>query len=260
MDATNINFIARQLALTELHGEVEEIPAGILVWNIALWAALWNPELIVEPESFILEVKEKSKVRDIPWHGVLLLLQPGNESANAFLELCDALFVYGFERLTGMETGGPDMVQILGAPPKLHMPSGLEIKESRDKDEITPMFAHAEQLKDSFSSPWRRNQPNWMGGCRIITATLNGKLAAAAVLRESDLASRLDFLWVEPGHRDKGIGAALISYCAEQATSRGKMLNTAWTYRDGKLRYYLRKQGFEEQLSAHYCIGEIAIT
>ncbi len=251
-----MGLVSRHLIRTELAGDIEETTGGCLVWGDTLWVGLWDLMAIEDPEKFILYVQEQAKARDTNWLGVVLLLSPGEESSPSIVEFSDALYVYGLTKRAGLGSGAPDMVQVLGKPAKVMLPSGLEIVTSNGLDAVQELLSQATLEDDSLAAPWHVQQAPWLEECAVISAVLDGQSVGALLIRESDLASRVVLLWVAPDNRSQGIGGALVVRCTELAESKGRMLNTAWTYREGKLRYYFGKLGFQEQLCAHYFLAE----
>lgn len=256
MDMSNMGFVARQFIQTELSGDVEETTGGCLVWGSNLWAGLWDIGTIEDPEKFIHTVQDQARARGANWLGVMALLNPGEESSPSFVEFSEALFVYGLEKRAGIGTGAPDMVQVLGRPVKAMPPSRLELVASNGLDAVQEFLAQAALADDLLAAPWHTRQSQWLEGCAIITALLDGQPVGVLLARESGLASRAVLLWVEPDNRNQGIGSTLVARGTELAAASGRMLSTAWTYRAGKLRYYFSKLGFQEQLSAQYFLAE----
>ncbi|EDY45844.2 GNAT family N-acetyltransferase [Streptomyces sp. SPB074] len=85
-------------------------------------------------------------------------------------------------------------------------------------------------------------------GATVLLATVPGEAEAAgcAVLRTPAAApAELKRLWTAPGHRGKGVGAALMAKATALATEAGApaLRLSVWSWREPALRLYER-EGF----------------
>lgn len=247
MDASNLGFLARQLLLTELGGEVEEIAGGCFFWDAALWAGIWQPDEIGDCEQFILAAQAVAVERGTKLEGVIVVTPPARESDPVVAALAEALYVYGLPQRHGIAEGGPDTVLAAVGTPRAPEPGGLEITAATMAD-CAELIERALAASEQLTAPWRRNG-DWLEQCQLSLARLEGSMAGVAAVLSSELAGRIALLWVEEALRGRAIGQALLAHAAQRAHDAGKVLVNTWVYRAGRLRYYLAKHGFSEQLS-----------
>jgi len=257
MDSANLGFLARHLALTEFSGEIEPASGGCYVLGDELWAAIWAPEELTDPEAYIKATVEAAEQHGLSWAGAVAITPPARESDPLVAALSEALFIYGYEQRNELGSGGPDTVLVLASPQAAVQSVEISDVEPEALDEAaTQLLNEARGAPEQLSSPWRRLRPGWLKGTKAHVAVLDGQPAGLVIVRYGELASRVVLLYVAEDHRQQGIGQALLAHSVDGAQAMGKMLNTIWVYRGGKLRYYFTKQGYAEQLSALYFIAE----
>jgi len=247
MDAANLGFLARQLLGTELAGRVEPIPGGSLHWGDQLWAGIWQPEALGDAERFIHDTQAAAAAAGVPWAGTVVVTLPQLEGDAAVAGLAEALYVYGYPRAQGPALGGPDAVAVLTGAPPASSPDGVSIGEST-LDACQRLVDAALEPVEQLTAPWRRH-PGWLTGCQLLAVTADGEPAGLAAVYHSEVASRIMLLWVDPEARGRGLGQALLAGAAATAQQAGRMLVSCWVHRDGRLRYYLARHGFADQLS-----------
>ncbi|MBN2081575.1 GNAT family N-acetyltransferase [bacterium] len=257
MDSANLGFLARHLVLTEFNGEIVPAPGGCYVLGDVLWAAIWQPEELENPEGFIKETAQAAQAHGLSWAGAVAITPPARESDPLVAALSEALYVYGYEQRNELGSGGPDTVLVLAHPPVAEQPLEVADQDATALDAASQqLLAEARIAPEQLSSPWRRLRPGWLEGTHVHVARVNGQPVGLAVVRYGELASRVLLLYVAETSRQQGIGRALLAHSVDSAQAAGRMLNTIWVYRGGKLRYYFTKQGYAEQLSALYFIAE----
>lgn len=253
MDGMNLGFLARQLILTELAGEVEDIAGGCLVQGVKLWAGLWEPAAIVDPEKFIHCVQDTARKAGTAFDGAVVLASGSPEQQAGLDQLAEALFVYGYPECEAAGTSGPEMVQVLSRPLAAPEIAGLTIDSVTGADD---WVGQALSVKERLFGDWVDPASDWLQHVNLQLASLEGEPVGIAGVRASELASRVVLLWVAEGHRRQGIGLALLEHCQTQAAAAGRLLNCCWTFRGGKWRYYMNRRGFDEKLTARYFKSE----
>lgn len=257
MDAANLGFLARQLLLTELRGEAEDIDGGILVSGSELWAGIWQPEELGNFEIFIQSLQRTVQQRGLPLGGLVLLVPPAQDSTELISELAEALYVYGLPQCRGLPEGGPDAVQVLSGPLESAVVQGFTTEWTSAADERFAAIAlPAIKVSEQLSAPWNTPRADWLNGTDCCIASVSGKPVGIVALHSSEVASRISLLWVVPEARGAGLGRVILAEACRRAADRGQLLCSVWSYRAGTLRFYLSKQGFAEQLSALYFIAE----
>lgn len=247
MAATNLGFLARQLLQTELAGRPEEIAGGCLFWGEQLWAGVWQLDELGDAEAFIHDTQRTAAEAGTAWGGVVVVTPPQLEGEPAVSALEEALYVYGFPRAQGLQLGGPDSVMIAAGTPHSAGPDGLEIVEAAPA-QLEPLLGAALAPAEQLTAPWRRNS-GWLDRCRLLAAQLNGQPAGLVAVYAGEVAGRVVLLWVDEDARGQGLGQALLSHAVADAAQAGRVLLSCWVHRDGRLRYYLARHGFADQLS-----------
>lgn len=247
MNATNLAFLARQLLLTELAGQPEDFAGGCLYWGNQLWAGIWQLDELGDAEAFIRETRQAAAAAGRPWAGVVIVTPPQLEGEPEVAALEEALFVYGFPRVQGLQQGGPDSVMIAAGAPQATHPDELAIGEAQAAD-CTSLLESALAPAEQLTAPWRRPD-GWLERSRLFKAELQGEAAGLLAVYHGEVAGRILLLWVEEAVRGQGIGQALLAHAVADAAQVGKVLLSCWVHRDGRLRYYLARHGFADQLS-----------
>jgi GNAT superfamily N-acetyltransferase len=259
MDAGNLGFLARQLLLTEVSGEMEDAAGGCLVWGKELWAGLWQIEAMGKPEQFIIDAQQAATARGVAWRGILVLIEPASSSSPAVAELEEAFYVYGFPRREGIAAGGPQTVQILEQPPKASVQARLRLLDAQANDsDFRELLNRATRAQEQLAAPWAIADPAWLEGAQLHLAELRGTPAGIGAASRSALASRVISLWVDEQYRGQGVGTAILEHMAHRAQDTGSVLSCVWCYRDGKLRYFFSKAGYSEKLTIIYFVSDSA--
>jgi GNAT superfamily N-acetyltransferase len=256
MSLANYSFLAKHLLMTEmLAPELEDCPGGVLAWCDGLRAGLWDPGKINNPEVFVKGLLRKAAERQKQLTDVVVVLPPQEQDDQQFLDLAEALFVYGLPRMTGMNHSGPELVQVLDKP--LPGAGKFQVKPATlDSPEVSLMFETAGDSADRPDSPAWRNDELVMERSQIFLAWQGDTPAGMIAVTRSELAARISLCWVQPQFRGHGVGREMIAQAVDYAGGQGVMLLCVWTHREGTLRYYMNKLGFVDQLSAAYFFSE----
>ena len=252
----NYAFLAKHLLMTEmLAPEHEECPGGVLAWCNGLRAGLWDPSKIEDTEACVKDLLAKAAGRHKAFTDLVVLLPPQELENPRFIELSEALYIYGLPRVTGINRSGPDLVQVLDKPLP---PTGKFTVQSANLDspEVSLMFDQAGDSDDRPDSPAWRDDDLVMERSEIFTAWQDDTPAGVLAVTRGELAARISLCWVQPQFRGHGVGRALIAQAVEYAGGQGIMLLCVWTHREGTLRYYMNKLGFVDQLTAAYFMRE----
>ena len=253
----NLGFIARHLMQSEFPGrQYDEIDGGILAWGDDLWAGIWEVEAVGNVEEFIRETQAAAAEKGKRWAGAILMIPPSLEKNEQVSELAEALFIYGMPRSQGLGSGGPDVIQTLNKP-QAAAPRDIHVISTPDDDDrVKHLLAETWNAEDRLLSVAWGGASNWQPMMRTHLAVVDDEPAGIAGTIPGDLIGRLAALWVTPAFRGRQVGHALVNAAHKLAAERNLLALSAWTYRDGTLRYYLSKQGFEDQLSAQYYLAE----
>jgi GNAT superfamily N-acetyltransferase len=256
MSLANYAFLAKHLLMTEmLAPELEDCTGGVLAWCDGLRAGLWDPSKITNAEEFVKGLLRQAAERRKQLADVVVLLPPEEQHDPRFNELCDALFVYGLPRATGLNHAGPELVQVLDKP--LPATGKFTVKPAKlDSPEVSAMFDLAGDSADRPDSPAWRDDDLVMDRSQIFVAWQGETPAGMLAVTTGELAARISLCWVETQFRGHGVGRELIAQAVDYAGGQGVMLLCAWTHREGTLRYYMNKLGFVDQLAAAYFFSE----
>ena len=253
-DQANLAFLARQLVLTELPGEeVDTLPGGCLVQGQQLWAGLWAPSQIEDAEALIKQAQAAAQKRSTTLGGIVAVTTPADEKSPVVQELSEALYIYGYPRAQGLSSGAPELIQV---QPAMQHPAAYELATAAWQDEaVQQMYQAAAAEADQLAGLhwWAQAARD---GLDVVLAMQHQAPVGMVASLPGELFSRLVLLWVKPEARGAGIGRALAAAVGTDAALKGRMLTTAWTHRDGKLRYYFNKLGYDDQLVALVFIAE----
>jgi len=246
----NLDFVLKPLALSEFPpGACEDIDGGCLILGPSAWLALWKPEQVVSPDKVLRGAKARAELSGARLAGALLLVWPQNEHGPAVEELADALYVYGLNPLNGTATGLPDLVLVLDEQPPAPKRPAIAVGQASADEALAELMAQAGQSGESMIGP-AGNISDTLDQLDLHTASADGQLAGYVAVRPMGLLSRIVSLWVPPDKREQGAGQALLRAAIAASTQRGEIRMFAFAPRDGKLRYYLNKQGFEDSMVA----------
>lgn len=235
MADANFSFLARQLMLTELHGEASETPGGVYVTdNGALHLGLWDLQAAGDPEQVIRRAQAAAHQSNAELQGAVLLLPQGDAAGEPATALSEALYVYGYPPATGH-----DSVMILGtaAHPKPDPELRLAGLETADLPETAPASL-AELLGPAANAATRA--PELRGAWR------GEALVAAVGTSAAGLVERVTLLHGD----DKPALLTLLEGVAASAGQAGRLIVCAWVSRRGMLRFTLAEAGYAEQVQA----------
>ncbi len=254
----NFGFLAKQLALSEFPGRAAtDITGGCQLSGSAFHTAIWDPTAIDNAEAFITQGLDAAKEHGLAWQSTLVMTSPGMEKTQAFKELTEALFVYGFPDAENA-TGGlpaPSIIQAIGKPVFKGPAKGIEINPAQPESAELAGLVSAAQPEESvlfegFDPLASKDNLD------LLVATADGKPVGILGCISSGVVCRAVHIWVEPDMRRKGIGQSLVAQAYENSQGRSELLFTCWASPKGTLRYFLSKLGFEEQVRAHYFVAE----
>jgi GNAT superfamily N-acetyltransferase len=248
------SFLTRQLFRSEFpQADLVDCPGGCFAVDEAVWIGLWQPEAVSDPEALIKSARQFSKERDLALAGALLLAEPAQSSSPAVEALEEALYIYGYPRVKGLNRGGPDLVQVLPNSPLLQAKPRL-IFEKVDADDAAAqrLFALSLQTADRITGPGWNRRKSWIERGEPYVAYDGATPVGLVSYLPGELLGRVVMLIVDEQYRSKGVGRELLSHAQGLGAQAGALFTTVWNYRDGRLRYYIGKQGFSEQMSVLY--------
>jgi len=243
--AGNTAFLARQMLLLELRqGQCVDMPGGVLSWGRQLWAGIWNPQALGDPERFIVATRAEAASRGVDWAGAVVITT--GAAAPVEQDLSDAFFVYGLPEATGPPHCSPQVVLALTASPAQKPIRGLaaELAEPSGSD-LASLLKTAAASGDRLLGPALATDPV-TADSQAVLLRAEGKPAGLAMLAQAGPLARLELLWVDPALRGRGGGGMLLAHAWEHARRAGCLALTAWAQREGSLRYYLVRRGFAE--------------
>jgi GNAT superfamily N-acetyltransferase len=248
------SFLTRQLLRSEFpQAELVDCPGGCFAIDDAIWIGLWQPEAITDPEGLVKSARQLSKDRELALAGAMLLVDPAKASSPPVEALEEALYIYGYPRVKGLNRGGPDIVQVLpNTPPLLPKPRLIFEPAAHDPEAAQRLFALSLQTSDRITGPGWNRRKSWIERAEPYLAYDGTTPVGLVSFQPGELISRVVMLIVDEQQRGKGIGRELLNEVQTLGGQRGAMFTSVWNYRDGRLRYYIGKQGFAEQMSVLY--------
>ena len=248
------SFLTRQLLRSEFpRAEFVDCPGGSLVVDDSVWIGLWQPEAVADPEALVKQAKLFSKERELALAGALLLADPAKASSPAIEALEEALYIYGYPRVKGLNRGGPDIVQVLPNSPLLQPKPRLIFEPAaQDSDAVQRLMALSLQTADRITGPGWNRRKSWIEQAEPYLAYDGTVPVGLLSYLPGELIGRVVMLIVDEAQRSKGVGRELLTHAQTLGTQAGALFTTVWNYRDGRLRYYIGKQGFSEQMSVLY--------
>ncbi|MCH7472337.1 GNAT family N-acetyltransferase, partial [bacterium] len=199
----------------------------------------------------------------VSWAGTVLLVKPEEEESPAISDLSEAMYVYGYPLVQGLGQGGPEMVQVLGKQQRGEAAREIEVASVDSADEgFVRLWDSALSSDDGLvgkAALVKETAPDASTLSPVherLLAKLDGEPAGVLALHCGELIGRVLLLWVEPDLRGRGAGIALLDQACALSEQKNHILLCAWTHRDGMLRYFLGKRGFEHRLNALYFLKE----
>lgn len=250
----SMDFILKPLALTDFpSASVEDTAGGCLVTADQSWLAIWKPEQIEDPDKLLLNALASAKAQSTNLAGALVLTWPQQEQSPQVQELADAFVVYGLNPLSQAGQWWPDLVMMLNELPKSKAESKSEITAAAPESDSLDTWLQTAKLEEQLLSPF--------AAFRALTdlavhRTADDDTAGLVAVRQAGLIGRLAALWVPPGLRGRGLGKALLRKAVQASTERQELRLFAFAARSGKLRYFLAKMGFAENMVALRYVAE----
>ncbi len=254
MSDPNYAFTAKQLLLGALPpGSYEDLPGGMLaLGEEELWLGLWSPEELGDPEPKIKELQERARSEGKRWAGVVLLqpVSAGESSGLSYLQ--DALYVYGMPELQGH----PGLIMLPGksTPTKPVKGLHLQLEDEATRPAAESFFSAALSEGEPLSSPLLDVQ-RLLGGQRYVVL-IDDKPVGLLLLSGGGLIGRVTLIWIDPAARSHGIGRAVMHEASQMAQGLGMLMLSVWVQREGMLRYFLAKAGYQEKLRVRLYVGE----
>jgi len=241
----NLGFLARQLLLTELHGDSYDVPGGIEVATPrGNWLGLWDATAAGDIEKLLMAAQERAKAGGTTLTGAVLLSPHG--AAAAWNDIADALYVYGLP-----EASGPESVMVLANPPH-PKPRGLRFIPLEESPGAFAMADGAELTVTELCGPAWPDPQLTCEKLAVEVAWHDTQLVGMVGTYGTALAERIALLWIEPQWREREVAQALVEHVSHAAQSAGRVLVTAWAKKQGLLRFALHEAGFEEQVTARF--------
>jgi len=255
----NLAFLAKQLMQTELRGHNwTDRAGGSYAAGRGLWTVIWDAAAAGDPEKLVQECEARAGELSLPFAGLIALSTPLAEADPALTAIEEALYVYGYPRRQGLGVGGPDMVQVLTKPPHHKPLAGLAITPAAAAaGPVAELLAEAAGQEDGLGGPGWAETGDYLDPALTHLAAMRGAETLGFVsLGSAGVTGRIVLAWVKPEARGAGIGKQLLLAAARQSADSGQLVLSAWTHRDGRLRFYFAQEGFNEQLRIHYFMPE----
>ncbi|MCC7479356.1 GNAT family N-acetyltransferase [bacterium] len=254
MPDPNYAFTARQLLLGALPpGTYEDLPGGMLaLGEEEFWLGLWSPEELGDPEPKIKELQERARSEGKRWAGVILL-QPVEAGESAGLNyLAEALYVYGLPELQGH----PGLVMLPGKSTPVKPVKGLRLaaEDEETRPAAEAFFSAALSEGEPLTSPLLDVQ-RLLESQRLVVL-IDERPVGLIQLSRGGLLGRINLIWVDPAARSHGVGRAVMHEVAQYAQQQGLLMLSVWVQREGMLRYFLAKSGYQEQIRVRLYVGE----
>lgn len=254
--AANTALMARHLLRSEFpRGEFTETPGGCLIADDAAWLGICNPAAIAEdPEAALKAAQAFAKERGLPWAGAILFTSATEAAGPEIDALEEALYIYGYHRAKGLNRGGPEMVQVLPNLPRLLAQPQFDIEPAdKNLDAAHQLYAEAMQTADRITGPaWNRSKA-WIERADAWLAYRGHEPAGLLSFVPGELIGRVVMLVVADKHRGHGVGRELLNHA--QSLGGNAPFMSIWNFREGRLRYYISKLGFTEQLGVRYFLA-----
>ncbi|MCB1187464.1 GNAT family N-acetyltransferase [bacterium] len=251
MTDANFRFMARQLLLTELGGQLAGEESGLLLGHGPdIWVGISDIDAVGDAEEMVEACRGYAADTDGRLVGMILPYEPSEGKSQKIADLDEMMFLLDLPR---REAGVPDNVQTMFSAGKHAAPSGLELRQADWQDaEVRAMMANGADAQEQLAGPALATHPGWPSLLECHTLSREGKVVAVAGTIATELSERLCYIVVDPQLRRQGIGRALVNKLTQAAHDQGRMLMNCWTQRSGKLRYFTSKSGFEDKLSMRW--------
>jgi GNAT superfamily N-acetyltransferase len=255
--SANAALMARHLLRTEFpRAELSDVPGGCFIADDAAWLGITSPQSIEDHEALLKQAQAFAKERELPWAGALLFTSATEAPGPETEALEEALYIYGYIRAKGLNRGGPEMVQVLLNEPQLVTSPQCDFEAAADNlDAAHLLYAEAMDTSDRITGPaWNRSKA-WIERAEAWLAYRGHEPAGLVSCVNGELIGRIVMLIVAENHRGFGVGRELLSHAQTIGAHHGAMFTSLWNFREGKLRYYISKQGFAEQLGVRYYLA-----
>jgi GNAT superfamily N-acetyltransferase len=253
----NSAFMTRHLLQTEFPlGRLQEVPGGFLVSDNAVWIAVHSPEAVTDAEDLVKSGIALSATDGLPLAGGMIFQSASGAASPAIDGVEEALYIYGYPRAKGLHRGGPDMISVLPNTPPLVPKSKLYFEAAQENIEaVQQLFAMSQQTADRVTGPpWNRSKA-WIERAEPWVAVRDSTPVGLLSYIPGELMGRIAVIIVMEDERGKGYGRELVGYAQTLGAQQGAQFTAVWNYREGKLRYYMGKLGFQEQFTVRYFLA-----
>lgn len=255
--AANTALMARHLLRSEFpRGQFTDVPGACLIADDAAWLGVTAPDSISDPEELLKQAQAFAHDHGLPWAGALLFTSASEAPGPETEALEEALYIYGYIRAKGLNRGGPEMVQVLLNEPRLVANPQCDMEHaSKNIEAATLLYAEAMGTSDRITGPaWNRSKA-WIERADAWLAYRGHEPAGLLSYVSGELVGRVVMLIVADAQRGHGVGRELLSHAQQLGSQSGAMFTSLWNFREGRLRYYISKQGFAEQLGVRYFLA-----
>ncbi|MEZ5338246.1 MAG: GNAT family N-acetyltransferase [bacterium] len=255
MTDANFRFMARQLLLSELGGQLAGEESGLMLGHgPQIWVGISDIYAMDDAEETVDACRQFAADTGGNLAGMILPYEPAMGSSERIRELDEMMFLLDLPR---REQGVPDNVQTMFSAGKHAAPAGLELRQADWQDaEVRRLMENAADAQEQLAGPALATHPGWPTLLECHTLSRDGKVLAVAGTIATELSERLCYIVVDPALRRQGLGRALVNKLTQAAHEQGRMLMNCWTQRGGKLRYFTSKAGFEDKLSIRWYMPE----
>jgi GNAT superfamily N-acetyltransferase len=254
MTDANFRFMARQLLLSELGGQLAAEESGLLIGTgPVVWVGICDLAAVGDHEDMVESCRQYASDTGVQLGGMLLVYEPADGSKRGIQELDESMFLLDLPR---SEDAYPDNIQMMFGPPKHAKTAGYALRQASWQDEDVLELLTCDPVQaELMAGPALAGHLDWPQLLECNVLLHSGNPVALAGTLSTDLASRLCYILVRPELRRRGMGRVLVSLLAQSGQEQGKMLLNCWTQRSGKLRYFTSKAGFEDKLSVRWYLA-----
>ena len=255
MTDANFRFMARQLLLSELGGQLAGEESGLLIGRgPRIWFGISDLAAIGDHEEMVDACRLFAGDIGGQLAGMLMVYEPSQSHSPAIQALDESMYLLDLPR---REDGVPDNIQMMFTPPKGVKTTDFELRQASWQDaSVIELMATEPAPLEKLAGPALSGYDSWpeLLECHLLFQA--GSPVAVAGTLATELTTRLCYIVVRPQLRLRGIGRILVAMLGQSTQEQGRMLMNCWTQRSGKLRYFSSKAGFEDRLSVRWYMPE----